>query len=198
MRVKLQHMAATVLVLSLLVCPAFAVSAFPDVDEYAEYAEAITYVNEIGIMVGDEQGNFNPNKTVTRAEMATIICRVLNETENLSASAVFSDVSIIHWAYGYVSKAAELGIVNGYGNGSFGPSDNVTYEQAVTMIVRAIGWNAEIDDIEKIGGYPDGFMFLAQERGILEGISAEKGEMLSRADVASLLFNYYAPPFMRA
>ena len=43
----------------IIICPAFAASSFPDVDENADYAEAVAYVSEIGIMVGDERGNFN-------------------------------------------------------------------------------------------------------------------------------------------
>lgn len=172
----------------LLICPAFAASAFPDVDENAEYADAVACVSEIGIMVGDEQGNFNPNKTVTRAEMATIICNMLGETEGLTASVVFWDVPTSHWANKYISKAAELGIVSGYGNGLFGASDNVTYGQAITMIVRAIG-EGEVAVLR--GGYPEGFLAVAEEQGLLAGIHSETGEAISRSDVAMILFNYY-------
>lgn len=182
------------MVVTILLCPAFAVSAFPDVDGYEEFAEAVAYVNEAGIMIGDNNGNFNPYKTVTRAEMATIICRMLSQTDGLKYSNDFSDVPTSHWANTYVGKAAELGIVNGYGNGKFGPSDNVTYEQAVTMIIRGIGF---AEDAESIGGYPDGFLNLAEGLGLLDGISAQKKEALSRADIAILLYNYYIPAFLR-
>ena len=87
-----------------------------------------------------------------------------------------------------VGKASELGIVGGYGDGIFGPSDPVTYEQAVTMIVRAIG---EGDKASSYGGYPDGFLLVAQEHGLLEGIQAARGQGLSRSSVAVLLYNYY-------
>ena len=187
MKLKFQCVLASLLAISLLTCPALAMS-FPDVDDYLDYAVAVDYVSELGIMVGDNQGNFNPYKTVTRAEMATIICRMLGETENLPSSTAFTDVPIGHWANAYVGKAAELRIVNGYGGGKFGPSDNVTYEQAVTMVVRAIG---EAETAAQYGGYPDGFLSVAEENFLLEGILAKKGEPLSRADIAMILFNYY-------
>ena len=169
-----------------LICPAFAESAFPDVNEYDEYAEAVTYVNEAGIMVGDGQGYFHPNKVVTRAEMATIICRMLGETEHLTTEVVFSDVPTNHWANGYINKAAELGVVGGYGNGVFGPSDNVTYEQTVTMIIRALGGSQLA---EEEGGYPNGFLTVAEQHGFLQNIRAEQGEPLSRGDVSIILLN---------
>lgn len=172
----------------LLICPVFATSAFPDVDGYEEFAEAVAYVNEAGIMVGDDFGNFNPYKTVTRAEMATIICRMLDLANSLKPSNDFSDVPINHWANTYISKAVELGIVNGYGDGRFGPSDNVTYEQAVTMIIRAIGGD---DVAQEYGGYPDGYLTAADENGLLKNILAKKGEALSRSDIAIILYNYF-------
>lgn len=159
---------------------------FPDVDEYSEYAEAIAYVSNEGIMVGDNNGNFNPNNSVSRAEMATLICRMLGETEGLQKSSEFTDVPTSHWANTYVSKAVELGVVTGYGGGKFGPSDNVTYEQAVTMIIRAIG-GAEL--ATESGGYPDGFLSLAEQHGFLENVHAKKGEPLSRSDIATIVFN---------
>lgn len=188
MKKSLRCVVAWCIVVFLLTANAYAASSFPDVDEYAEYAEAVKYVSEAGVMVGDENGNFNPNKTVTRAEMATIICRMLGMTENLPASSAFSDVPINHWANKHIGRAAELGIVNGYGNGMFGPSDNVTYEQVVTMIIRAIGGGDEAADL---GGYPDGFFAVANAAELLVDIHSERYEPLSRGDIAMILYRYY-------
>lgn len=180
---------AGLLTAGVMVCPSMAASPFPDVDANADYAEAVSYVSEVGIMVGDENGNFNPDKTVTRAEMAVILCNMLGETENLTAGgSVFTDVPANHWANPYVVKAAELGLVTGYGDGRFGPADVVTYEQAITMIVNAIGNG---DEAVTLGGYPEGYISSAQASGFLDNIHAEKGDGLSRSDIAMLLFNYY-------
>lgn len=102
--------------------------------------------SHVGIMVGDENGNFNPDKSVTRAEMAVVICCVLEITLDESeytpvylTAENYSDVPVTHWANGHINKASFLEIVKGYGDGRFGPADPVTCEQAVTMLVRAIG-----------------------------------------------------------
>lgn len=170
----------------VLAYPAFAAGPFPDVDETAAYAEAVETMKELGIMVGDEKGNFNPNKTVTRAEMAAIVCRMLSKTENLPLSATFTDVPTSHWANTYVSKAAELKIVNGYGNGRFGPSDPVTYEQAVTMLIRAIGMEQQA---AQRGGYPNGYITVAKNIGMLTNIFAENGHYMHRLEIATMAFN---------
>lgn len=182
-----------ILPLFLALCMAASLStaawaAFPDVDENAEYAEAVEYLDEIDIMSGDQYGNFNPDNTVTRAEMATIVCRILGETEDLPSDDRFPDVPVGHWANGYVSKAAELGIVTGYDTGLFGPTDEVTYEQAVTMIVRTFGGE---DLAVEYGGYPNGYLSVAEEDNLLDGVSATIGTLLSRSDVAKLLYNHY-------
>lgn len=185
---RIRCMLLALLVSGLLICPAIAASSFPDVSGYEEFAEAVAYVNEAGIMIGDNNGNFKPYTTVNRAEMATIVCRMLKVDKDIATSTQFTDVPAGHWANGYVGKAASLGIVNGYGGGKFGPSDDVTYEQAVTMIIRAIGGN---EVALEYGGYPDGYMFVAEENALLDGVNAKNSEPLSRSDIAQILYNYY-------
>lgn len=188
MKEGIQRLAAGALVLALMVTRASATS-FPDVDKNAAYAEAVEYVSEAGIMEGKNGRNFDPEGTVTRAEMAAIVCRLLYETENLPNEERFSDVPVSHWANGYVSRAAELGIVNGYGDGNFGPGDTVTYEQAVTMVVRCTGF--DVDAIEA-GGYPDGYLKTANEMGLLNEINSSVGAEFNRGQVAMLVYNLIA------
>ena len=77
---NLKKVLALVLVLAMsLSVVAFAGTTFPDVADTASYAEAAKVLKSLNIMVGDEQGNFNPDKTVTRAEMATILKRCLSK-----------------------------------------------------------------------------------------------------------------------
>lgn len=193
MKYKMQRLFVLLLTVSLLTAAASAAS-FSDVSKDAWYSDAVEYVSELGIMVGDAEGNFNPDKPVTRAEMAAVICRTLEKTRSKDEYAAvyleaenFSDVPANHWANGYINKVSFLKIASGYGNGRFGPSDNLTYEQAVTLIVRMLG--AETEASER-GGYPNGFLNVADSLGLLSGVRAAKGEELSRANVAVLLFNY--------
>ncbi len=162
--------------------------SFPDVPSGASYAEAVRALNELGIITGDERGYFNPNKTITRAEAATIICRLMGVEDEAKAmkNQVFTDVPSDHWAVGYVAKAVELGIVNGYGNGKFGPSDSVTYEQMVKMLVCACGLE---EDASEAGGWPNGYIKTANAMGMTESITHTQKAPVNRSVVAQLVYN---------
>lgn len=80
----------------IMIHPGFAAASVTDVGASSKYAEAEACVCEAGMMAEDEKDNFSPNKTVTRAEMATIICRMSGETNNFQKFSDFSDVSINH------------------------------------------------------------------------------------------------------
>lgn len=180
------YMGAGILAVALLICPALA-SSFPDVADDAVYAEAAEYLNEVGIMQGDTQGNFNPNKNVTRAQMAAIICRMLGETESLEKTETnFSDVPASYWASGYIAKAAELGVIGGYQDGSFKPDNTVTYEQAVAMVVRAVGLD---EQAVLAGGYPSGYISIATDYGYNEGFFVSMGTPMARKYVAMIIHN---------
>lgn len=163
-------------------------SYFPDVSVSADYAEAVNALYECGIVTGDENGNFNPDSTITRAEAATMICRLLgveNEAKQASTTA-FSDVPRSHWANGYVAIAAQYEIINGYGNGKFGPSDPVTCEQMLKMLVCAYGWQGIA---EEQGGWPSGYVSVAREYGYTQNTSQNVGENATRSTVATYIYN---------
>lgn len=180
-----------VLVVAFAMMLTFGVSAasFQDVDPNASYAEAVSILSSLGLMIGDDQGNFNPDKTITRAEAATIIVRAKG-LEDAAAGAKgatqFTDVPASHWASGYINLATQNGIIVGYGDGTFGPEDDVTYEQMVKMIVAALGYTPMAD---KQGGYPTGYLVIASQKGIAKGTTGTAGEPAPRATVARLLYN---------
>lgn len=95
-------------------------------------------MNEMGsrlIITGDQNGNSNPDNSITRAEFAAIIVRALGLSANGTAS--FTDVATNAWYYGAVGTAYQYGIVGGRGNHSFAPNASITREEAMTMIYRA-------------------------------------------------------------
>lgn len=115
---------------------------FNDINNNNSYTDYILALGYINLFKGDDKGNFNPDNTITRAEFSAIVCRMLgyeNEAEKYKGENVFIDVLSSHWASGYIYVASELGIINGYGGNKFGPEDPVTYEQAIKMLICAIG-----------------------------------------------------------
>ena len=177
------------LCLSMLCCVASADTwVFPDVPDGAPYEEAVLTLAELGVITGDNYGNFNPDKTITRAEAATIICRLLGAEYEAKAmtKVVFSDVPAKHWAVGYVAKAVELGIISGYGNGKFGPADPVTQEQMVKMLVCAWGYG---DYALELGGWPRGYVAVAEELGMIESAEGISSAQAKRSLVAEWCYN---------
>ena len=161
---------------------------YNDVSSDADYYEAVKTLSELGIFKGDDYGNFNPDSTITRAETAAVMCRLVGVQEEIGSTtqSVFSDVPSTHWAAGYVAKASELGIINGHGDGTFGPSDPVTYEQIITMLVRAWGY---AETAASNGGYPDGFLKTAQELGIIKGDIISISAACPRSAAAVFCYN---------
>lgn len=162
--------------------------------------------NVVGTLVGlniitgyDEDGTmlFKGDQTITRAEFATIVCRLIGMGDAAASQrdTAFTDVPSTHWASGYIQTAADTnGIINGYGDGTFGPEDNVTYEQAVKMIVCALGYQTKA---EEEGTYPAGYIFVARTIGLTDGVTGSVGQEASRMTVAKLLYNSLNTPLMQ-
>lgn len=112
-------------------------TTFPDVDEDMWYADCIGFLESKGIVKGDENGEFRPDDPITRAEFATMTVRLQNLTEDRSDS--FPDVPASHWAYGYIGQAAANGWINGYGDGTFRPENDITRAEAVSLLHRMLG-----------------------------------------------------------
>lgn len=163
--------------------------AFANEEMEIANSDAVTVVTGFDIMSYYNDGTFRPDETVTRAEMVAIICRLLYYEKQAKSSVgktLFKDVSEDHWASGYINLIESLQIATGYGNGDFGPDDKVTYEQAVKMIITALG-GGPLGGCE--GGYPAGYIKIASDEGILKNIECNVGDAVNRETVATLVFN---------
>ena len=140
------------MVLALVMTLSLAVSAnaaFKDADKVsADYSEAVAVLNGMGVFKGYEDGSFQPEGNITRAEVATIIYRIYtadvakNDKSGLYATYnKFSDMAGAGWAQGYIGYCANASLVKGYPDGTFKPSGNVTGYEVLTMILRAIGYD---------------------------------------------------------
>ena len=98
--------------------------------------EAIEVLKAVGVMTGDDKGNFNPDKMVTRNEMAVVMCNLLGL--KTGGSHPFTDVPA--WAAPYVAACYNNGIIAGVGANKFGGDANVTAVQAGLMVMKALGY----------------------------------------------------------
>ena len=140
---------ALVMVVSMMVAGAGAVSVddFSDADQIVNQ-EAVTVLATLNVINGKDDGTYDPTGTITRAEMATIICRVLNGGSDPvlgeSVTDSYTDTSS-HWAKAYIEYCTTLGIVSGKGDGTFDPDGEVTVAEAAKMVLVALGYNASIE-----------------------------------------------------
>lgn len=109
---------------------------FTDVNADDWYNNAISTLNKAGIINGYDDGTFQPDASITRAEFAAIVARFSDVI--FSGSSSFSDVPNSHWAARYIALAKELGWATGYPNGTYQPESPITRAEAMTMINRVL------------------------------------------------------------
>lgn|GEM_PF-2904037 len=131
----------------------------------------IEYLTAQDIISGYPDGTFKPDQTITRAEFAVIIVNAF-KLEAVNGED-FTDTAG-HWAKDYIATASSNGIVNGYGNGSFGPDDLITREQMAVMIVRAakldsVATGTVFTDDDKISSWAVSSVNTASSNEIISG-----------------------------
>ena len=173
---------------------------FSDVPEDASYAQAVQELSALDVISGYDDGTFKPDELVTRAQITKMIVDALNEramAEASKANSQFVDVNAAdngngHWARGYINQGVADKFIAGYGDGTFGPDDNVTYVQALKMLVSAIGYETYA---QGDGGWPNGYKMWASTTGISDGISGITDDtQLTRAQVAQIVDNAMDAP----
>lgn len=177
---------------------------YGDVQESNSYYKAIKVLSGLGIVKGDDEGNFNPTSDIKRSEMVALVCRAMGEeaVAESSGGSTFDDVAANHWATGYIAWGVSSGIVNGVGDNKFDPDASVKFQDAVVMVLRALGYE-RIAQRSENGGYPTGYLKVASQRGVLAGTSFDGATAATREVVAQVIYNglttplvdvsYYAP-----
>ena len=180
---------------SFAVVPVSAASAaFTDLTEEHYAYDAVNVLSKLGVINGYEENgsfNFKPDNNVTRAEFAAMLLRTrgMGSVGSMSLeNPPFPDVTTpdVSWAIGNIRTARELGIINGYDDGTFKPNNNVSYEEAVTMIVRALGYGEMGTD----GAFwYSKYIMTATSLGFMEGAGGAIATPATRATIASMLYN---------
>ena len=175
------------LILAVMMVVSMGITASADNTDKIANEESLDFLVNLGVFGGYEDGSLKPNELVQRDEMAKIIF-VLYTTFNEAGAGTesFADVPADNWAAGYVSWCSANNIVGGYGNGKFGPDDNVTYDQALKMVCGALGykeWDSRL--------WPtDVRMTALTTLGLGENISGIKGtDYVTRAQIAQMVRN---------
>ena len=119
-----------------------------------EQNEPIEGLYNLGIMVGDESGEFHLNRRVTRAEFITMAVNATGTGDQVgeASTSPYPDVPRTHWAAGYVQAGVQAGLISGYLDGTFRPSNQITLAEGATIVLKLLGYTAE----DFSGAYPTG------------------------------------------
>ena len=185
-------------------------SSFQDVTDPATAVNA-DILRLMGVVSGTGGNAFHPNDKLTRAQFCTMAVNFMGLGDQVvlhSTRTIFTDVPSSHWARGYINLAASTMIdpgsgsgsgssedgnlptagtplIAGVGDGRFLPEQELSYAQAVTILIRVLGYSSD-----KVGAvWPDGYLNLAQSIGLTDGVTAGANDTLTRAQAAQLFVN---------
>ncbi len=171
--------------------------SFPDITDSKLKVKA-ELLKVLGIMQGYEDGTFKPDGNITRLEMAIVILNSLNVDALAMASdmngSIYYDVATDHYGYPYIAAATTMGMINGYPDNTFKPDKTVSYEESVIMLMRALGYSSLVN---ASGMGNSGYYTYATEAGLLSGINVKDSSAITRAEAASLVFNFLKAPVLK-
>ena len=181
---------ALVLTLSAAAIPASAAESFSDVTD-KKTAQNVEVLRLLGVIEGNGAGQFNPSGLLTRAEFCKMVVVLMgkgSDAMRYKTVTIFPDVRATHWAAGYINLAvrqSEPKLLAGLPDGTFQPDSYITYGQAVTILMRVLGFA----DKDSGGIWPDGYINLAKSSGVSAGVNLTGGAAITRAQAAQLFVN---------
>lgn len=149
--------------------------------------KVVKRLSALGLVEGMGNGDYAIDKNVTRAQFATLVVRARGLASGVALAQNeqrFVDVKSSDWFSGWVNVAAGQELVKGYPNNAFGPGNNVTYAEAVAMIIRALGY-----DVAVKGVWPNNYIAKAAELGISKGVKIDPNKPATRGDIFLMLDN---------
>jgi len=163
-------------------------SAYIDI-EHENTANKLEILEQLDIVSGYEDATFRPDNAVTRGEFAMSAAKLLGLNPSDTGS-YFSDVDAEAEYAGYVNALAGIGAINGTGTSSFNPEREITYTEAVKILLSAMGYN---NYCELEGGYPEGYVKTASRLDLGYATS----ESLTRAQLVNLMHSALEVPVMK-
>ena len=158
---------------------------YSDVFADSDYYASCTRLADLGIIAGYEDGTFRPDNTITRAEFTKIIVCMMDKEDDARGSTGltgFFDVDSASWYTNYIRYAVNRSILSGYADGSFRPNDTINLQEAVTILLRTLGYNEE-----EIGYFwPNNYLSAAASLELTNDIPLAPTDNLTR-DYAAVL-----------
>lgn len=179
---------------------AAATTTFTDIYD-TNVAQAAETLRLLGIVSGTGGTSFSPERALTRAEFCKLAVELMGNGDKVASQmnrTVFQDVPSTHWARGYIAVATQgtttgsgdtavtiPGIIRGDAYGNFNPDRAITYGEAVTILVRILGYGDS--DVGMV--WPDGYLAKANELEITEGLNLTANDTITRGQAALMMEN---------
>jgi len=204
MHTRVRYLGAAALLLSQLLPSVSAYAkTFPDVPLTHIYVQQIGELSDRGIIKGNPDGYFQPNKTVNRAELLTMLYRAKGKNPAAPTKACFKDVNADAWFSAVVCDASKNAYVAGYSDGNFRPEKVVNRVEALKMIHTVFGFqlnsNASMTPVKaftdvSLDAWYTAYMANAFEKKILpisgqDGTKFKPDAELFRGEAAAYIFN---------
>lgn len=176
-------------IISVVMAAAMVISALPSAFAAWDTEEnVLSLLSGLNIMQGDGDGNYRLDDYVSRAEFAKVAVASSSAKDTVATGlniSPFRDVKYTDWFAPYVQAAVSAGLCQGYIDGTFHPNDSVSYEEALTMLLKVLGYT---DDDFGVS-WPYGQIGMAQSLEITKDVDSSIGQPLTRRQVARLVYN---------
>lgn len=179
--------------LALSLASSYACATFTDINS-DKLAQTASVLKSLKIMQGDSENTFSPARNLTRAEFSKLLVTMLgiDDVTAYKNYTIFPDVPSSHWAAGYINAAVrhpelqKKAIIKGYADGTFRPDATISYGEACTMLLLALGYT--VDDIGPM--WPSDYVARAESLGLKPSESnLQANTIMSRENAAYMLFN---------
>lgn len=142
----------------------------------------------LGVLIGTGNGNLQLDDNITRAQVATIMVRILKDKLVINPEGkAFSDVPKKHWGKDYIQQAYKIGMISGYPDNTFGPDKNIRYAEVVAIMVNALG---QKDNLNPELTWPENYLSKAKELGIISANgNPAPDKIVTRGEMALIVWD---------
>lgn len=147
---------------------------------------------KLNILKGYEDGTLRLDNKIRRSEFITLVVRLKGyhydaDIDNVKIN--FKDIEEKHWAYNNIKLAVKYGIVTGYPDNTIAPNNDVTYAEALAVVINALGYK---DSLE--GDWPDNVIQKAKELKLDKNLSLEPNSRITRGEMSVIIYNALTVP----
>ncbi|NLD48397.1 MAG: S-layer homology domain-containing protein [Clostridiaceae bacterium] len=171
------------LMLTVFICVQ-SIYAAPEVKLVQQRAEALV---SLGILKGYEDGSLKLENKIKRSEFITLVVKLNGYDKDTLLDDIkvsFKDISSKHWAYNNIKLSIKHNLVTGYPDNTIAPDKNVTYAEALAVIIKALGYESTLK-----GKWPKNVIDKATELKINKDIDLSDNHQLTRGEMSMIVYN---------